>query len=156
MAQTAQIADFQHAQFDRALERLHEADPLARVALDAGSGVATGFDGSVELSMPTSANALPASDRAAAAAVLFLDAYGSLFGIPGWHVLSPQSASPLGSSIWFAFEAKLADRTIVAHVCADAEMVRHVRIEEPEDLPLRLHDEDFIEAMADVTPIGTR
>jgi hypothetical protein len=152
MAQPAQIADFQHARFDRALERLHDADPLARVALDARTGVAKGFDGTVELAMPPGAASLPASDRAAAAAVLFLDGYGDVFGIPGWHVLKPRSASPLGSSIWFAFDADLGDRTVTAHVCADAELVRHVRIAEVAAPLVEADDATDAEAVTQLAP----
>jgi hypothetical protein len=145
MAQPAQIADFQHARFDRALERLHDADPLARIALDAESGIAKGFDGHVELPMPIAAASLPASDQAAAAAVLFLDGFGDVFGIPGWHVLRPRSASPLGASIWFAFDADLGSgRTVTAHVCAEGATVRHVRIEIPEPTRSPLDDEDDV------------
>ena len=125
----APVAEMAHARFDRALELLNEADGRARVALDTESGLAVGVDGAFAMPMPAQARGLPGSDRAAAAAVLFLDRYGALFGIPGWHVLKPLSASPLGRSIWFTFEATLGDRTVNAHVCADEDTVKHVRIE---------------------------
>jgi hypothetical protein len=123
------IADLSHVRFDRALEELQDVDPRARVALDTGSGLAKGVDGNFPMPMPTAARSLPGSDRAAAAAVLFLDHYGALFGIPGWHALRPISASPLGRSIWFAFEARTPGGTLEAHVCADEDVVKHVRIQ---------------------------
>ena len=115
--------------FDRALEDLQDTDPRARVALDTETGLARGVDGNFPMPMPTAAKSLPGSDRAAAAVVLFLDQYGGLFGIPGWHALRPLSASPLGRSIWFAFEARTPNGTVEAHVCADEDVVKHVRIQ---------------------------
>ena len=115
--------------FDRALADLNDTDPRARVALDTKTGLAHGVDGTFQMTMPAAARALPGSDRAAAASVLFLDRFGGLFGIAGWHVLSPLSASPLGRSVWFAFEAKTAAGIVTAHVCADEDTVKHVRIE---------------------------
>jgi hypothetical protein len=61
--------------------------------------------------------------------VLFLDQFGAMFGIAGWHVLEPQFASPLGPTIWFTFEAKTARGAILVNVCADEDTVRHVRVE---------------------------
>lgn len=123
------VADMGHLRFDRALVDLQSTDPTARVALDIHTGLAKGVDGRFPMPMPAAARALPGSDRAAAAAVLFLDRFGGVFGIPGWHVLKPLSASPLGRSIWFAFEARLGTETVVAHVCADEETVKYARIE---------------------------
>jgi hypothetical protein len=123
------VHDLSHIRFDRALADLHDTDPRARVALDTETGLAHGVDGTFQMTMPAAAQALPGSDRAAAAAVLFLDRFGGLFGIAGWHVLSPVSASPLGRSLWFAFEATTSEGTITAHVCADEDTVKHVRIE---------------------------
>ena len=125
------MASMAHLRFDRALSELQQLDPRARVALDNESGLATGIDGTFKMPMPPAARSLPGSDRAAAAAVIFLDRFGGLFGIPGWHVLSPLSASPLGRSVWFAFEAKLGDSIVTAHVCADEDTVKYVRIERP-------------------------
>ena len=124
------IAELAHVRFDRALEDLQEVDSRARVALDTQSGLARGVDANVPMPMPMAARSLPGSDRAAAAAVLFLDQFGGLFGIAGWHVLKPVSASPLGRSIWFAFEATTAGGTIEAHVCADEDVVKHVRVQQ--------------------------
>lgn len=129
MGQLAEISDLQHVRFDRALEKLQELDPQAQVALDTDTGLAIGTDGNFSVAMPAAAMALPGSDRAAAAAVLFLDNYGDLFGIPGWHSLHPTSASPLGRAIWFSFEATTGAGVITAHVCADEHIVKHVRIE---------------------------
>ncbi|MCW2950025.1 MAG: hypothetical protein JWN41_1038 [Thermoleophilia bacterium] len=123
------IADIEQARFDRALGDLHFADPSARVALSQDTALAIGFDGDVRLPMPAAAQALPASDRAAAAAVLFLDQYGSLFGVSGWHVLDPQFASPLGSTIWFTFAAQTHVGELLVNVCAEDDTVRHVRVE---------------------------
>lgn len=125
----ADIAELCHVRFDRALAQLHDVDQRARVSLDTATGLANGVDGSFPVSMPPAARELPGGDRAAAAAVLFLDRYGPIFGIPGWHVLSPQSVSPLGRAIWFCFRATTADGVLTAHVCADEETVKHVRIE---------------------------
>lgn len=118
-----------HVRFDRALGELQQLDSRARVALDADTGLATGIDGTFRMPMPPAARSLPGSDRAAAASVIFLDRFGGLFGIPGWHVLSPLSASPLGRSVWFAFEAQVGNDVITAHVCADEDTVKYVRIE---------------------------
>lgn len=123
------VHDLSHIRFDRALADLHDTDPRARVALNTDTGLARGVDGTFPMAMPAAARALPGSDRAAAAAVLFLDRFGGMFGIAGWHVLSPLSASPLGRSVWFAFEASTPDGTVTAHVCADEDTVKHVRIE---------------------------
>lgn len=128
-AGTAPIADLAHVRFDRALEELQDVDARARVALDTGNGLAKGVDGNFPMPMPAAARSLPGSDRAAAAAVLFLDRFGAMFGIPGWHALRPLSASPLGRSIWFAFEARTPGGTVEAHVCADEDVVKHVRIQ---------------------------
>lgn len=127
----APISRLDEARFDRALEALHDVDSRARVALDTDSGLAVGIDGSFPVPMPTTAAELPGSDRAAAAAVLFLDRFGALFGIAGWHVLTPVAASPLGRTIWFSFDADTPDGTLGVHVCADEEVVKHVRIERP-------------------------
>jgi hypothetical protein len=129
-AAAAPIADLEQVRFDRALIELQLSDPAARVALDAETGLAVGVDADVRVTMPSAARALPETDRAAAAAVLFLDTHGALFGINGWHDLDPQFASPLGSSIWFTFEAKTQHRgTLLVNVCAEDDTVRHVRIE---------------------------
>ena len=125
----APIADLEQARFDRALIDLQLSDPKARVALDSTTGLAVGVDVDVRVSMPAAARALPASDRAAAASVLFLDQFGSLFGIAGWHVLDPRNASPLGTTIWFTFEAKTRQGELLVNVCTDDDVVRHVRIE---------------------------
>ncbi len=125
----APIADFTQARFDRALEDLHECDPRARVALDADRGLAIGADVNVPMPMPSAARALPESDRAAAASVLFLDRFGPMFGIAGWHVLEPRFASPVGSTIWFTFAADTPRGEILVNVCAHDEVVRHVRVE---------------------------
>lgn len=125
----APIADLEQVRFDRALQELQEHDPRARVALDSDTGLAVGVDTQVRMSMPPAARALPTSDRAAAASVLFLDQFGSLFGIAGWHVLEPRHASPLGSTIWFTFAAQLRTREVLVSVCADEDVVRHVRLE---------------------------
>lgn len=131
------VADFAQAAFDRALAELQLADPTARVALDTQTGLAIGVDVEVEMSMPGAARALPTSDRASAAAVLFLDRFGQLFGIPGWHVLDPLTVSPLGSTLWFAFRAHTTVGTRTVNVCADANTIRHVRVETsaPESAP---------------------
>jgi len=123
------IADMEQARFDRALGDLHYADPKARVALSQDTALAVGFDGEVRLAMPAAAQALPESDRAAAAAVLFLDQYGSLFGIAGWHVLEPRYASPLGATTWFTFAAETHVGELLVNVCAEADTVKHVRVE---------------------------
>ena len=127
----AEVTDLQHMRFDRALERLHDADPHSRVALDSSSGLANGVDGSFEIDLPPAARELPGTDRAAAAAVLFIDEYGDVFGVPGWHVLTPDSASPLGRSMWFSFTATIGPEKLGVHVCADEQVVKHVRIERP-------------------------
>lgn len=123
------VHELEHARFDRALADLHHLDPRAKVALDTVTGLATGLDGSFPMAMPAAARALPGSDKAAASAVLFLDRFGGLFGIAGWHVLSPLSASPLGRTLWIAFEATTPHGVITAHVCAEEDTVTHVRIE---------------------------
>jgi hypothetical protein len=124
------VADLEQARFDRALELLHDLDPGARVSLDTRTGLARGTDGSFTIPMPAAAKRLPQNDRADAAAVLFLDRYGALFGLPGWHVLTPQSASPVGHTMWFTFDGELRDGTKVsAHVCTDCDTVTHVRVE---------------------------
>ena len=106
------------------------SDPSARVALDDTTGLAVGVDASVRMSMPAAAQALPASDRAAAASVLFLDTFGSLFGVSGWHVLEPRFASPLGATIWFTFAVCQQERReLLVNVCAEDDVVRHVRVE---------------------------
>lgn len=125
----APIADLEQIRFDRALEELQLHDARARVALDSDTGLAVGVDVRVRMSMPSAARALPESDRAAAASVLFLDQFGALFGIAGWHVLDPQFASPLGSSIWFTFAARSSRGEILVNVCADDDVIRHVRVE---------------------------
>lgn len=123
-----QVADLQHVRFDKALAKLHEMDDFARVTLDTQTGLAVGVDGLFGMTMPSAAKILPATDRAAAAAVLFLDRFGALFGIAGWHVLSPVSAAPIGSALWFTFEAKTSDGKLSVNVCADEEIVTHVRV----------------------------
>ena len=128
-AAAAPIADLEQVRFDRALMDLQVHDARARVALDSTTGLAIGVDATVRISMPAAARALPASDRAAAASVLFLDQFGSLFGIAGWHVLEPRFASPLGSTIWFTFAATTARGELLVNVCADEDTVRHVRVE---------------------------
>jgi hypothetical protein len=125
----APIADLEQVRFDRALEELQLHDAKARVALDSDNGLAVGVDVHVSMSMPAAARALPRSDRSAAASVLFLDQFGALFGIAGWHVLEPQFASPLGTTIWFTFAARSARGEILVNVCADDDVVRHVRVE---------------------------
>ncbi|MBC7462109.1 MAG: hypothetical protein H7287_12165 [Thermoleophilia bacterium] len=128
-AAAAPIADMEQARFDRALGDLHFADPRARVSLSEDTALAVGFDGDVKLAMPAAAQALPESDRAAAAAVLFLDQFGSLFGIAGWHVLDPRYASPLGTTVWFTFAAETHVGDLLVNVCAEGDTVKHVRIE---------------------------
>lgn len=123
------IADLEQVRFDRALGELHAADPRARVALDQETALAVGVDVDVAVTMPAAAQALPDTDRAAAASVLFLDRFGALFGIAGWHVLEPRSASPIGSTIWFTFAAQTARGEILVNVCAGGDAVRHVRVE---------------------------
>jgi hypothetical protein len=125
----APIADFTQARFDRALEDLHDCDPRARVALDSECGTAIGADVNVPMPMPAAARALPETDRAAAASVLFLDRFGAMFGIAGWHVLEPRFASPMGTTIWFTFAARTTRGEVLVNVCADGEIVRHVRVE---------------------------
>jgi len=126
----APIADLGQVKFDRALEELSLSDPRARVALDDSTGLAIGVDASVRVSMPAAAQALPVSDRAAAASVLFLDTYGALFGVPGWHALEPRFASPLGDTIWFTFAVDRGELPeILVNVCAEDDVVRHVRVE---------------------------
>jgi hypothetical protein len=135
--QHSTTSDIAHARFDRALAELQSFDARARVALDTDTGLAKGVDGTFQMPMPPAARDLPGSDRAAAAAVLFLDRFGGMFGIPGWHVLRPLHASPLGRSIWFAFEAAVArDETVTIHVCADEETVKYARVERPVPEPL--------------------
>lgn len=134
-AVAAPIADIEQVRFDRALVELQAEDPRARVALDTDTGLAIGVDVDVPMPMPAAARALPESDRAAAASVLFLDRFGALFGIAGWHVLEPRFASPVGSSIWFTFAATVppgrarSGDEVLVNVCADRDVVRHVRIE---------------------------
>lgn len=131
-ATAAPIADLAQARFDRALADLHDADPAARVALDAESGLAVGLDVNVPMKLPPMASSLPGTDRAAAAAVLFLDRFGGLFGLPGWHVLEPRAASPLGRTTWFTFAARRereGDGEMLINVCADEDVVKHVRVE---------------------------
>lgn len=123
------IADFEQARFDRALADLQASDPSARVALDGETALAVGADVSVTMPMPAAASALPDSDRAAAASVLFLDRFGPLFGIAGWHVLEPRNASPIGASTWFTFAAKVRDHEVLVNVCARRDEVEHVRVE---------------------------
>jgi hypothetical protein len=126
----APIADFAQVRFDRALADLQLHDPRARVALDAELGLAIGADVTVPMPMPAAARALPRADQAAAASVLFLDQFGALFGVAGWHVLEPRFASPMGSTIWFTFAASTATRgEVLVNVCADGDIVRHVRVE---------------------------
>lgn len=125
----APIADLEQVRFDRALEDLQLHDDRARVALDSDTALAVGVDVEVRMSMPAAARALPESDRAAAASVLFLDQFGALFGIAGWHVLEPRFASPLGSTIWFTFAAQSSRGEVLVNVCADADVIRHVRVE---------------------------
>jgi hypothetical protein len=125
----APIADLDQTRFDRALEDLQFADHRARVALDKETALAIGVDANVRLAMPAAAQALPASDRAAAASVLFLDQFGPLFGVAGWHVLEPRMAAPLGSTIWFTFAAETRHGEILVSVCADDDVIRHVRVE---------------------------
>jgi hypothetical protein len=124
------VTDLAQARFDRALELLHDLDPSARVSLDRSTGLARGADGSFTISMPAVARTLPDSDRMAAAAVLFLDRYAALFGLPGWHVLEPEVVSPLGHTLWFSFSGELVDGSPVRiQVCADCDTVTHVRVE---------------------------
>ncbi len=132
----APIADFVQVRFDRALAELQLHDSRARVALDAERGLAIGVDANVPMSMPAAARALPQADQAAAASVLFLDQFGALFGIAGWHVLEPRYATPMGSTIWFTFAATVQrggePHELLVNVCADGDIVRHVRIERSE------------------------
>lgn len=123
------IADLEQVRFDRALEELQVSDPRARVALDNETGLAVGVDVNVPMSMPAAARALPGSDRAAAASVLFLDQFGALFGLAGWHVLEPRFATPMGNTIWFTFAAQSRRGEILVNVCAEDDVVRHVRLE---------------------------
>ena len=128
--QQVTVSELEYARFDRALERLQSADPHSRVALDDQTGLAVGLDGAFRVPVPATVRSLPGTDRAAAASVLFLDRYGAVFGIPGWHCLEPVSASPLGRTMWFGFNARIAPgRTLAVHVCADEDTVKHVRIE---------------------------
>lgn len=125
----APIADIEQVRFDRALAELQLHDPRARVALDSDCGLAVGVDVNVPMSMPAAARALPQSDQSAAACVLFVDQFGALFGIAGWHVLEPRFASPMGSTIWFTFAAQTRRGEVLVNVCADGDVVRHVRVE---------------------------
>lgn len=125
----APIADIEQIRFDRALADLQLHDARARVALDAESGLAIGADVNVPMSMPAAARALPESDQSAAASVLFLDQFGAMFGVAGWHVLEPRFASPMGSTIWFTFAATTRRGEVLVNVCADGDVVRHVRVE---------------------------
>lgn len=135
VAASAPIVDLEQVRFDRALVELQAADPRARVALDAETGLAVGVDVNVPMAMPAAARALPESDRAAATSVLFLDRFGALFGIAGWHTLEPRFASPVGSTIWFTFAATVppgrarSGNELLVNVCADGDVVRHVRVE---------------------------
>lgn len=135
VAAAAPIADLEQIRFDRALVELQAEDARARVALDSETGLAVGVDVDVPMSMPAAARALPEADRAAAASVLFLDRFGALFGIAGWHVLEPRFASPMGSTIWFTFAATVppgrsrSGDEVLVNVCADGDVVRHVRVE---------------------------
>lgn len=128
----APIADIEQIRFDRALADLQLHDPRARVALDFERGLAIGVDVNVPMSMPAAARALPDNDRAAAASVLFLDQFGSLFGIAGWHVLEPRFATPMGNTIWFTFAATTRRGEQLVNVCAEGDIVRHVRVERSE------------------------
>lgn len=128
----AALADFAQARFDRALAELQVHDPAARVALDQETALAVGVDVNVRMSMPAAARALPESDRAAASSVLFLDRFGPLFGIAGWHVLDPRYASPMGDTIWFTFAAETPRGEVLVNVCAQEDVVRHVRVERGE------------------------
>ena len=123
------IADLGQARFDRALAELQHADPRARVALDSEHGLAVGCDVNVPMEMPPAALTLPESDRAAAASVLFLDQFGALFGVAGWHALEPRFATPMGSTVWFTFETTVRERSVLVNVCAEGDVVRHVRME---------------------------
>lgn len=123
------ICDFEQTRFDRALALLNDADPRARVALDAETGLAVGADVSVTMPMPAAARVLPMSDRSAAAAVLFIDRFGPMFGVAGWHVLEPRFASPIGTSIWLTFAAQTSRGELLVNVCVDGEVVKNVRIE---------------------------
>lgn len=126
----AQIADLQHVRFDRALALLREIEPAARVTLDTVTGLATKIDGRFQIDLPPDAKSQPESEQAAAAAVLFVEHFGSLFGVPGWHSLQPVSASPLGRSTWFHFDARTFEReTVRISVCADARGVSGARVE---------------------------
>jgi hypothetical protein len=88
-----------------------------------------GVDGCFEMELTAAIRALPESDQAAAASVLFLDRVGAAFGLAGWHVLTPEAASPLGSTIWFTFTAEADSGPVRVHVCAEAHRILHVRIE---------------------------
>ncbi len=125
----AEISAIASARFERALHALYLIDPVCRVALHTDDALAVGLDGTFPIDMPIAARTLPSSDRAAAAAVLFLDKYGALFGIPGWHALSPTTASPLGTTIWFTFNAEAACGEVTVRICADDDVIRAVRIE---------------------------
>ncbi|MEO6866502.1 MAG: hypothetical protein ABI200_00615 [Gaiellales bacterium] len=125
----APIADLEQVRFDRALEDLNLHDPRARVALDTDHGLAVGVDVNVQMTMPAAAQALPDSDRSAAASVLFLDQFGALFGVAGWHVLEPRFASPVGSQIWFTFAAETRRGELLVNVCTSGDVIRHVRVE---------------------------
>lgn len=125
----APIADLEQIRFDRSLEELQLHDPRARVALDSAHGLAIGADVNVPMTMPAAAQALPESDRAAAACVLFLDQFGGMFGVAGWHVLEPRFVSPVGNQIWFTFAAATKRGEILVNVCASGDVVRHVRVE---------------------------
>lgn len=125
----AEISAIASARFERALHALYLVDPVCRVALHTEDALAVGLDGTFPVEMPIAARTLPSSDRAAAAAVLFLDRYGALFGIAGWHALSPTTASPLGTTIWFTFDAQAACGDVTVRICADDDVIRAVRIE---------------------------
>lgn len=130
IAAAAPIADLEQVRFDRALALLQDADPAARVSLDDATGRAVGIDATVHIPMPQAARVLPSVDRAAAASVLFLDRYGALVGVAGWHVLEPRYATPFGDRIWFTFAVESEHRAaFLVNVCADGEAVHHVRVE---------------------------
>lgn len=126
---SASVAHLSHARFDRAVAELNELDHRARVALDTETGMVRGVDGCFEMELTSAIRALPETDQAAAASVLFLDRVGAAFGLAGWHVLTPEAASPLGSTIWFTFTADADAGPVRVHVCADAHRILHVRVE---------------------------
>lgn len=129
---TASVASLSHARFDRAVAELHELDHRARVALDTDTGLVRGADGTFVMELTSAVRALSRADQAAAASVLFLDRVGSAFGLAGWHVLTPEAASPLGDTIWFTFIADTDEGEVRVHICADGQIIRHVRVERAE------------------------